>query len=354
MMGKMFSILGSAQVNGGRSNSARVMARAACALAIVITILLVCFPRGGITTSLTAVTDVEEGKGIPPESLRLAVEFSDHRLLSNHAAVACQAWINDFPHAVIYSDSFSRENLPLDSPAASECAPHIEFASITAMTVDSRGEQQHLGGSIDLAQLKREVIVKDMARRLEAEELSLPGTKDPERLLGRADWVLLTEEDTWWNQQKLYRFLHTVERDISFDRSTMPLLHPTLAGAGYVETDSDDIVYGPMMIMSATLVSQVAMRLDTCRIRAAHHCLEHQVLDICTGGCGSGRRGSTGRSEGTTAPLALEHPNPNLPSVFIPEFALKMAYRNNSEKVVRNLRYLSGCFSFSSDTPSSR
>jgi len=203
------------------------------------------------------------------------------------------------------------------------------------MTVDQRGEQQYLGGSIDLAQLKREVIVKDMARRLEAEALPSSISREPERQLGRADWALLTEEDTWWNQQKLYRFLHRVEKDISFDRSTMPLVPPTLAGAGYVEADTDDIVYGPMMIMSSSLLSQIARRLDTCRARAAHHCFEHQVLELCTGGCRSGDK--------KTAPLALEHPDANASSIFIPEFALKMAARNQSDKMVRGQLFSFPC-----------
>ena len=239
-------------------------------------------------------------EGIPPDSLRVAVEFSDRRLLGELGGVACTTWINSMSHVIIYSDSYTRENLPADSEVIKKCGKHVVFVSITNMTEDSNGRQINLGTSIELAQLKREVIVKDMARRM---MVALPQT-----------WALLTEEDTWWKGNRLLQLLHRVEKDLGFNRSNPnAVLPPILTGAGHVEGVDDDIAYGPMMLMSKSLLTQLAARLDQCRAVVAHRCLEHQ----------------------NSVPLALQHPNSaNSSNVFVPDYVLEMSAKAPADKIL--------------------
>jgi hypothetical protein len=127
-------------------------------------------------------------------------------------------------------------------------------------------------------------------------------------------WALLTEEDTWWKGNRLLQLLHRVEKDLGFNRTNPnAVLPPILTGAGHVEGVDDDIAYGPMMLMSKSLLTQLAARLDQCRAVVAHRCLEHQ----------------------NSVPLALQHPNSaNSSNVFVPDYVIEMSAKAPADKIL--------------------
>ena len=158
---------------------------------------------------------------------------------------ACRSWINEIAHVAVYTDRITRSSLP-ESILYEECGHHVELVSIASLvTFSVEKSNTHLGESIGLAQVKREVIVADVNKRVWHEGWNYK-------------WFVFTEQDTWWSISRLLLYLGEVEA-IFFDENTSygkrgegktTDLSLILAGLGGTRMKG---AYGPFIIMSRVI-----------------------------------------------------------------------------------------------------